>query len=128
MKPIPAGPFGIFVLKKMLFYGSIITFGGLGLLVVKFGESHKFKSARTVGGSFIVFGVFVAFFVVPSVVAKMSEDQSMSLGEAFAHTFWGWIMMASFLPMVGPWIGRALEPNRKNPFVVGDDGSGGEAR
>ena len=70
----------------------------------------------------LVSGLFVAFVAVPSVIDKMERDKAMFLREAIALTFCSYVMMVSFLPIVGPLVRRALESKKsKNAFTSNDE-------
>ncbi len=86
-------------------------------MLVQLDEKFKFKPAKYAGSAMIIFALFAAFIMVPMVVEKMRENESMSFRAAIAHTTWSYVMFASFLPVVGPHIGKILEPKRTNPFT-----------
>jgi len=114
--------FGLAVLKKGLFYGTLLITLICGALLIQLEEKYKFRPAGV--AAVIVFGggLFIAFFAVPAVIGKMKEDKALFLREAIAHTFYSYILMCAFVPVVGPFISRALAPKKSdNPFTANDE-------
>src|SRR6266480_866147 len=110
---------GLAILKKGPFLGTLAVTIIAAVLLFQLEEKYKFKPAGVAAVVVFLIGLFVAFFAVPSVIERMKQDKAIFLREAIAHTFYSYVMLASFLPLVGPYIGRALESKKsKNPFIV----------
>lgn len=63
-------------------------------------------------------GFCSVFFLIPLAIEKMKEDEGLFLREAIYEATISYIMMASFLPVVGPLIAKLLpSPKKKNPFI-----------
>jgi hypothetical protein len=109
---------GLAVLKKVLVYSTLCLTVVCGFLLIQLEEKYKFKPASVAAVIVIVSGLFVAFFSVPAVIERMKQDKGMFLRDAIAHTFYSYVTMGSFLPIVVPLVGRVLESKkRKNPFT-----------
>ncbi|HVU25866.1 MAG TPA: hypothetical protein VHE13_17175 [Opitutus sp.] len=106
--------------KKVWSMATVIFFCGGGLLLVQLDQKYKFKPAKYAGGSAILFGAFAGFIAVPMILDKMQENKAMSFRLATAHTFYSYIMFASFLPIVGPHFGRLLESRKAISFRQND--------
>src|SRR4051812_34155778 len=108
---------GYAMLRKVSSVVTIIGFCGGGLLLAQLDVKYKFWPAKYAGGAMIIFGFFAGLIAVPMIIDKMRENKAMSFRSAVAHTFYSYIMFASFLPIVGAHIGRLLESKRSNPFT-----------
>jgi uncharacterized membrane protein len=117
--------FGLAVLKKGLFYGTLFLTLIIGLLLLQLEQKYKFRPAGVAAGVVFLVGLLVAFFFVPAVIEKMRQDKGMYLREAIVHTFYSYALMGAFLPVVGPLIGRVVESRKAtNPFTSNDDQTG----
>jgi hypothetical protein len=63
----------------------------------------------------VLFGVFFAYFIVPTAIEDMEQNKGVYLREAIGHAFLHYLMVASFIPVIGPFIGKMFE-SKKNPL------------
>ena len=112
---------GLAVLKKVLAYGTLGVTLGLVLLIIHLDEKYKIKAAKFVAVIVFVSGLGIAFYSVPETIERMKRDSAMLLSDAVVHTFYSHMMLASFVPVIGPLFGRFIERRKKtNPFTGGE--------
>ena len=109
---------GLAVLKKVLAYGTLGITLGLVFLIIHLDEKYKIKAAKFVAVVVFVSGFGIALYSVPEIIGRMKRDSAMLLSDAVVHTFYSHMMLASFVPVVGPLFGRFIERRKKtNPFT-----------
>lgn len=111
---------GLALLKKALSVGTLVVSILLFCAFLYLGQKYKMPVANVAGALVFLVGLAIAFFSVPSVIERMREDKALLLSDAIGHTFYSYLAMASFLPVVGPLFER-LVVKKKNPFTQEDE-------
>lgn len=83
-------------------------------------ERWKIEAAGYLAALALILGLAMAFFTVPEVIDRMRRDKAVLLSDSICQTFSSYLMMASFLPFVGPLLDR-LVAKQKNPFTQSDE-------
>ncbi|MCX6954881.1 MAG: hypothetical protein NTV51_22210 [Verrucomicrobia bacterium] len=112
---------GLAAIQKGLFYGIVgITFL-VDTLLFQIDTKYDLVAVRVAATLILCLGLFLVFYTVPEAINKMRENKGMYPREAFGHTFRGYVLATSFLPLVGRFIGRVLEPRKPvDPFTTPD--------
>ena len=113
---------GLGALHKSLMFGTLFVTLAVGLLLIDLSERYKFRLAKILSGFVFAIGLFLSYFTAGEIVERMRNDRALYLRDAVAHTFYSYVMYCSFLPIVGPRIGRFLDGKKyKNPFTDTSD-------
>ncbi len=110
------------LLCKIVRLSTLSVVVGCCLLLFHLSEKYHLSILAVLGGVFFVIGLFILFFTLPEVFARMEEKGTLLFRSAIAHTLYGYAMRLSFLPLIGPTLERFFfRPKETNPFITEDD-------
>jgi cytochrome c biogenesis protein CcdA len=110
------------LLYKGLAMGTVLV----GLLLTGaaayLGEKWDSIFVSGVGMTVLLGSFFIAGFTWREAVIRMQEDPALSLMDALARTLRGYAFYLSFVPIIGGYFTRFVDPSpEKNPFVTDAD-------
>lgn len=79
-------------------------------------QSHPKLPLKGIGQVLGALSLIGSWLFAKGISAQMLTDDSMTLKAAFLHTFYGYMGMLSFLPLVGVYFQRVFEEKKKSPF------------
>jgi hypothetical protein len=95
--------------------GSLLCAGGLIYLA----EKYSISILRAMAGLVFLSGLFLSFFTCREIIERMRQDSAMLFVDAVKHTFFGYLTLLCFLPLIGPPLTRFVEKKKpSNPFIA----------
>ena len=107
------------MLKKFLVIAALGIAFGIAYLFFQLAEKYKLGATTFAGVISILVGFGMAFYSVPEVIKRMKDDSAVLLSDAIVHTFYSHMMLASFVPIVGPVFGKFIERKRLGGIITG---------
>jgi cytochrome b561 len=100
--------------KKLMFTLFLVCSAVIWLPVVLLDDKFPKLHLKTIGGSIGFLCLVLSWLLGNGVASLMQGDPSMKFGTAFAHTFYAYLGMLCFLPIVGSFFERFF--NREKPI------------
>jgi hypothetical protein len=109
-------------LRKVLVLSSLALTLVLTVLLLSLSERFHIGLLQAAAGIVFVLGMFFSTVTVREILYRMEEDQTLLFGNAVAHTFYGYALKLSFVPMIGPLMERhILKVKPKDPWASEDE-------
>jgi hypothetical protein len=111
--------FGHYFALKLIMGGILICAGLIMASLFLLADKTKIEAFRAIGALVFLFGLLIAIFPAKEVYTRMTDDKSISFTLAIAHTWYHYLLLLAFIPVVGPLLRRFAESKkeRRNPFV-----------
>lgn len=85
--------------------------------LIEFDDRFPKFHLKTIGVFLGLISLVLSWLFANGVVSRMSEDPSMRFGMAFSHTFYAYLGMLCFLPIIGSIFERFIVQTKpSNPF------------
>lgn len=103
--------------KKLMFTLFLVCSAVIWLPVVLLDDKFPKLHLKTIGGFLGLFCLALSWLFADGVASRMHQDPSMKFGTAFAHSFYAFLGMLCFLPIVGAFFERFFEREKPtSPF------------
>lgn len=100
---------GLMTAIHVLALAFFFVFGIVAAGVVALGGHYvKAESLRFVAGILILAGLLLSWPVAKRIVMLMFEHESMTFWQASVHAWYHYVMLLSFLPVIGPAMQRMV--------------------
>ena len=109
---------GLALLSKALSYGTLFATAVVALSLFALNERHKFPGVTLLVVLDLLVGFWAMVLAIPAIMERMRRDDAVLLSDAIGQVFRSYLMLATYLPVIGPWLERMTGPRqKKNPFT-----------
>jgi hypothetical protein len=105
-------------MQHLVFVVFLVCSCVIWLPFIALAESHPKLPLKSIGQGLGFLSLVCSWLFSKGISSNLFADDSMTLKMAFLHTFYGYVGMLSFLPLVGSYFHRFFEEKKaeKNPF------------